>query len=165
MTLSVGHCHYNFAVVIKVNKAMKKITKLKLCAWVLAALTIVMLASGIQLEINPAGLPLWVWLHIVFGIAFFAFIFWHLALNRSAVRMMCSKAKSKIPKKGTRWLSAFFLLTLISAVVATVHWCINPVHSTIGGIHGKIGFVFIVMVIVHTCRHSGFFGLKKQKRT
>ena len=41
MILSVGHCHYNFAAVIKVNKAMKKITKLKLCAWVLVALTIV----------------------------------------------------------------------------------------------------------------------------
>lgn len=143
---------------------MKKITKLKICAWVLAALTVVMLASGIQLEINPAGLPLWVWLHIVFGTAFFVLIFWHLALNRPAVRMMWRKPKINQPKKGTRWLGAFFLLTLISAVIATVHWCINPGHSTIGGIHGKIGFVFIVMVIVHTCRHSGFFGLGRQKR-
>lgn len=52
----------------------------------------------------------------------------------------------------TKWMSVFGLLTLVSAIAATVHWILTDTHTGIGGIHGKIGLVFLILIVVHTAK-------------
>ena len=52
----------------------------------------------------------------------------------------------------TRWMSVFGLLTLVSAMAATTHWILTDAYTGIGGIHGKIGLVFLILIIVHTAK-------------
>ena len=133
---------------------MKKKTKLKYCDWSLLFLTIVILASGVQLEINLSGERIWVWLHIAAGILFMIDIFWHLGLHHNRSKIVDTHRK-KHP-----WLGGFFILTLLSGIIATCYWYDTFIHSTIGGIHGKFGFLMILAVIIHICHHIKFYRLK-----
>lgn len=132
-------------------------TKFKICDWSLLFLTVVILASGMQLEINPTGASVWVWAHIVLGIMFIVGIFWHINLHKSGY-------KKRKPNSGDIWhkhtlMVIFFLLTLLSGVIATFHWIGSYHHSTLGGVHGKFGFLFIIAVILHIARNKRFYCL------
>lgn len=137
---------------------MKKITKLRICDRSLLFLTVVILASGLQLEFTHSSQTAWVWIHIVLGLTFAAGIIWHLALHPAAL---------KAPRPGRRKgqggglnhpvLSILFFLMLLSGIVAACHWTAAFTHSPIGGVHGKIGFVFIIAVMVHIFRKRFFF--------
>lgn len=138
---------------------MTKAKKLKICDWLLLVSTVVMLASSIQLEATGSRAVIWVWLHIIIGCLFFANIIWHLYLHfgwKSWLQKF-RKQKSLI----TRWLAVFALLTIISAIVASAHWIGSWAHSPLGGVHGKIGFIFIVIAIGHTVKRINFFKSKK----
>lgn len=136
---------------------MKKIIKLRICAWSLAIFTAVMLSSGLQLEISPFGGRIWVWSHIAAGCIFIGTIIWHISLHKSTgVKWY---GYGNIYNKH-RWLSLFFAFTLISGLLATIHWIGIYSHSTIGGIHGKLGFIFIIIVIRHIDKHIKFYQLK-----
>lgn len=133
---------------------MKKITKLKICDWSLLVVTILALASSIQQECRWLGMG-FVWLHIVLGIVFFLLIGWHLQLhfqwNNWFVRL--KQQKSHV----TKWLAAFGALTFLTAIVATVHVLNTLEHTTLGGVHGKFGFVFIALAIGHTVKRIKFY--------
>ena len=131
-------------------------TKLKLCDWSLLFLTIAILASGLQLEINPYGQTIWVWLHIIIGTAFVSGTLWHLKLHHKP-------HIAHTHGKKHHWLGSFFMLTLISGVIATVHWSGTYEHSTIGGIHGKLGFLMIIAVAIHVKKHIRFYRKQPQK--
>lgn len=131
--------------------------KLKSCDWSLLLLTVVILASGVQLEINPAGASVWVWAHIVIGTLFIGGIFWHISLHKSGYRKQMRKPRNRRHKHTL--MGIFFLLTFLSGVVATCHWIGLYQHSTIGGIHGKFGFIFIITVIFHIARNKRFYCL------
>lgn len=134
---------------------MTKKTKLKLCDWSLLFLTVVILASGVQLEINPTGENVWVWAHIVIGTLFISGIFWHISLHKSAKKRVEAKTRNHRDKHAVMGVS--FLLTLLSGVVATCHWIGTYLHSTIGGVHGKFGFLLILAVIFHIVKHKRFY--------
>ncbi len=139
---------------------MTKAKKLKLCDWLLLAATAMMLASSIQLEVTGSRDPMWVWQHIIIGCCFFANIIWHLHLHfgwKSWIQKL-HKQKSSV----TRWLVVFTLLAIISAIVAFFHWMDSYTHSSLGGVHGKIGFMFLVLAIGHTIRRIKFF--KKNRK-
>ncbi len=139
---------------------MKKAKRLKICDWSLLIAMILMLASGIQLEATSSRGILFVCLHIIIGCCFFADIVWHLHLHfgwKSWIKKF-SKQKSSI----TRWLVIFALLTIISAVVAAFHWFNSYTHSSVGGVHGKIGFIFLALAIVHTVIRIKFFKNNKK---
>lgn len=135
---------------------MKKSLKLRLCVWTLVALTLVMLASSIQLEIISGAISAWVILHILVGAVFFALIGWHLQLHyqwRNWLRLLWRQKSSN-----TKWLTAIGLLTLLTAIIATAGWIASPEHSKIGAVHGKFGFLFIALALWHTiCRHRFLF--------
>lgn len=133
---------------------MKKATELRLCNWILLILTFTILASGIQLEINPEGSPLWAWLHIALGLSFIAIIVWHILIHNWP-RTAHSNGRRH------PWLGGFFLLTTISGCLATAHWYGTFTHSTIGGIHGKLGFLFIITIAAHIRKHIRFYRRKK----
>ena len=132
---------------------MTKARKLKICDWSLLVVTLLMLASSVQLE---AFLPAvrWVWVHIALGCAFFALIIWHIYLHFGWKVWFRKFRKQKSPV--TRWLALFGLLTVVSAAVVMVHWAVSFAHS-IGGVHGKIGFVFLILAVGHTVKRLRFF--------
>lgn len=136
---------------------MTKKTMLELCDWSLLFLTVVILASGVQLEINPTGANVWVWAHIVIGTLFISGIFWHISLHKSGKKRVEPKARNHRNKHVV--MGIFFLLTLLSGVVATSHWIGSYLHSTIGGVHGKFGFLFIIAVIFHIAKYKHFYYL------
>lgn len=139
---------------------MIKAKKLKICDWLLLVATVVMLASSIQLEATGSRAVIWVWLHIIIGCLFFAGIIWHLYLHFGWKSWLRKFRKQKSP--ATRWLAIFALLTIISAFVAFFHWVGSYIHSTIGGLHGKIGFIFIAIAIGHTVKRIKFFKNKRK---
>lgn len=137
---------------------MTKKTKLKLCDWSLLFLTAVILASGIQLEINPTGANGWVWAHIAIGVLFISGISWHIGIHKTGKKNQIKKPRTH--KKHHPMLAIFFLLTLLSAVMATCHWVGTYIHSSIGGIHGKIGFLFIIAIVAHIWNKRRFYNRK-----
>ena len=139
---------------------MTKAKKLKICDWLLLVSIVVMLASSIQLEATGSRAVIWVWLHIIIGYLFFANIIWHLYLHFGWKSWLQKFRKRKTP--ATRWLAIFALLTIISALVAFFHWVGSYIHSPIGGLHGKIGFIFIAIAIGHTVKRINFFKNKRK---
>ena len=139
---------------------MTKAKKIKLCDWMLLVATIVMLVSSIQLEATGSRAVIWIWLHIIIGCLFFANVFWHLYLHFGWTTWFWKFSKQKSP--ATRWLAIFALLTIISALMAFFHWVDSYIHSTIGGLHGKIGFIFIAIAIGHTVKRIKFFKNKRK---
>ncbi len=138
---------------------MTRAEKLRLCDWMLVFATAFILASGIQLEATDSRSIVWVWIHVIIGGLFFANIVWHLYLHFGWKSWVQRFRKQKSPV--TRWLAVFALLTLISALVALFHWIGTDTHSPIGGIHGKIGFVFLALAIGHTVKRLKFFKIRK----
>lgn len=140
---------------------MIKAKKLKICDWLLLVATVVMLASSIQLEATGSRAVVWVCLHIIVGCLFFANIIWHLYLHFGWKLWLQRLRKQKSPV--TRLLAVFGLLTLISAIVASAHWIGSWTHSSLGGVHGKIGFVFVAIAIGHTAKRIKFFKNKRKR--
>ncbi len=60
---------------------MTKPQKLKFCNRTLLILTLIVLASGIQLEATDSKSITFVWIHIILAGAFILFCTWHIALN------------------------------------------------------------------------------------
>lgn len=133
------------------KKADYRIAKLRLCDTALLYLTVIMLASSIQLEVTGGKDAVWVWAHIVTGTLFFTGILWHCYLHfglHGLIRRLC---------KRHIWISLSFLLTAISAAIATGHWLTVATHSMPGAVHGKIGLVFIAIVTGHIIHRIRFY--------
>lgn len=131
---------------------MKVATKFKLCNRSLALLLVVMLASGIQLEAT-GGVYAWsVWAHIIIGLIFTALCIYHIYLHYKFSNWFSRFAKNR--NTITKILWWVFLFTAVSGIAATVIWIGDSAHSILGGIHGKIGFLMIVVAVIHALRHK-----------
>lgn len=136
---------------------MKASKKIKICDWSLLAVMILILASSIQLEATGSRSVVSVWLHIGAGIIFAILIWWHIHLHSA-----WSKWRQKlVGRHGLKWLSIFGALLLVSAIAATAHWLPTGIHSTIGGVHGKIGFLFVLACTIHAIKHGKFYTNRK----
>ena len=127
-----------------------KLSKMRLCDWLLIGLTILSLASSIQLEFTHCTSISWVWSHVIIATSFIVLIGWHLYLHfqrRNWVKMLRVQ-KSPV----TRMLGIFCILTIISAIIAFIKWVNVYSHTIAGGIHGKIGFLFLAICIAHTIK-------------
>ncbi len=141
---------------------MTKADKLRLCDTLLAVSAVAILLSGIQLEVTGGRTALWVWLHAGIGTLFFANIAWHLYLHfgwNSWVQRL-RKQKSRV----THGLAILALLAFISTVVALFHYVGTRLHSVPGAVHGKIGFLFLLIAIGHTVKRIKFFKRKTSTR-
>lgn len=118
---------------------------------------LITLISGIILEATGCSTTL-VYFHSVIASLMFILIRWHLYLH--FLRRNCMKLLAAQRSPAIKWLALFCVLTLISAVTALIHWLGSDVHSPIGGIHGKLGFVFIAFAIGHTIKRAKFFRLR-----
>ena len=131
---------------------MTKNNKLRICDMVLLFLTIIALVSSIQLEVTGSRSGLWVWVHVIVCCLFIANIVWHLYLHFGWERWIVRFRNQR--SAVTRWLAILVVLTVISALLAFFHWTGSYIHSPIGAIHGKIGFVFLILAIGHTVPYA-----------
>lgn len=140
---------------------MKKIQKLKVCNWSLVILAVAIMLSGLQLEVTDSSGFTSVWIHIIIGVLFMVMVFYHLFLHYGFSNWYSRILKQK--SHVTRILWWISLLSLITGVVACVHWLGTFSHSHIGGVHGKLGFMMIILSIGHIVKRISFF--KNKKRT
>lgn len=134
---------------------MSVLNKLRVCNWMLLVVTVAVLATSLQLEITSGANGLWVWLHIILGAVFFVLILWHLYLHyrwRNWLRLLWKHRSSNL-----KWLTATLVVTLFTALVATVGWLASPHHSHIGAVHGKFGFLAVALAAWHICRRIRFY--------
>lgn len=97
----------------------------------------------------------WVWIHIVVGTFFMALGFLHIYIHFGASNWFSRFHKLKSPV--TRILWWITLLTLVTAVIATGHWLGSFTHSSIGAVHGKLGFMMIILCLCHIVKRIRFF--------
>lgn len=141
---------------------MNKTKKIKRCNRLLLFTTVAMLASSIQLEATGSRSILWVWLHILAGLLFTGNAIWHIYLHFGWKSWGGKLRKQKSPV--TKWLAFGGLLTLLSALAASVHWLSAYTHSPLGGVHGKLGFLFLTLAIGHTLKRIRFFKAQKPRK-
>lgn len=137
---------------------MTKARKLKICNWSLLVSAILILVSSIQLEATGSRGEISVWIHIILALVFTFLAGWHIWLHFGwsdwFVRF------HKIRKPVTRILWYLLLLTVILGVAATIMWIGSQTHSPLGGVHGKVGFLMILVAIGHTVKRIKFFRAK-----
>lgn len=134
---------------------MNKAKRLKICNYILLAITVLMLASSIQLEVLAARIHVWVWIHIMLGLLFLGLIIWHLYLHFRKMNWFRLLWKQKSPN--TRWMTAIGILTFVTALIATAGWIVSPEHSAIGAVHGKLGFLFLIFATGHIFRRIRYY--------
>lgn len=137
---------------------MKKIAKLKICDWCLLILTIAILISGIQLEATGSSGLTSVWIHIVIGLLFMVMATYHIFLHFGYSNWFAKIHKQK--SQVTRILWWVSLITLITGIIATVHWMTVFYHAPIGGVHGKLGLLMLLLSTGHIIKRIGFFKRK-----
>ena len=139
---------------------MKKITKLKICNWSLLTLTIAILISRIQLEATHSIGLTSVWIHILIGVLFIGMVAYHVYLHFGRCNWFSKFRKQKSQVTRILWWVA--LVTLVSGVAAMIHWITTFTHAPIGGVHGKFGFLMIILSIGHIAKRIKFFRSKKK---
>lgn len=136
---------------------MNNATKLKVCDGWLGRILILILASGIQLEVTSGRYAWSVWAHIVLGIILTVLSCYHIYLHYRTGNWFSRFSKNKnVITKILWWV---FLMTAVTGIIATFVWIDGQSHSHIGAVHGKIGFLMVILGIVHAVRH-----LRKRKR-
>lgn len=129
---------------------MKIQEKLKLCNKWLKVMLLLILASGIQLEATGGRYAWSVWVHIVLGVVLTVLSICHIYLHYRKSNWFMRFAKNR--NKVTRVLWWVFLLTAVSGIAATIQWIVEGGHSPIGGVHGKIGFLMVIIAVIHAVR-------------
>lgn len=136
---------------------MNNATKLKVCDGWLGRILILILASGIQLEVTSGRYAWSIWVHIVLGIILTVLSYYHIYLHYRIGNWFSRFSKNK--NVVTRILWWVFLMTAVTGIIATFVWIDGQSHSHIGAVHGKIGFLMVLFGIIHSVRH-----LRKRKR-
>ena len=134
---------------------MQKKKKIKIVNWSLLLAMALTLVTSIWLEATDNTSPILVWHHV--GIATVAVL---LGIEHIRLHLGWSnwfKKFSKMKKQAVRILWWLFLLLVISAIIALAHWIVSGVHSPVGGIHGKIGFLMIIFAIGHVAKRFKYF--------
>lgn len=137
---------------------MNTAAKLKLCNRALGITLIIMLASGIQLEVTSGRYTWTVWLHIILGVILTILSFGHIYLHYRRSNWFARFGRN--PNTATRILWWTFLLTIVSGLAATAIWLVNGTHTPAGAVHGKLGFLMVLLAIIHH-RHHGKPARKK----
>lgn len=134
---------------------MKQLTpaaRLKLCNRSLGFVLLLILISGVQLEVTSGQYAWSVWTHIVLGILLTALSVYHIFLHYRKSNWFARFAKNR--KTVTRILWWVFLLTAVTGLIATAIWLDCRCHSHLGAIHGKLGFLMVILAVIHALRNK-----------
>lgn len=141
--------------------------KLKICNISLLAITPAVLATSIILEASHGksvlGLKFnfWVIIHLVAVLVMTGLVCWHLRMNWGRISGWAKKFTGKA-SGASKTLAILIAFTALTGLAAIPQWMFHG-HSTVGGIHGKIGFLFILVCLIHTIRHRKWFKGTKNK--
>lgn len=126
-----------------------------MCDWILLVLTIAVLTSGIQLEMLHGENREGMWIHVVICSLFMVLCGWHiwLHLKKSNWFSRFHKMKSRV----TRVLWWVSIVTFLSGIIAVLHWISSSEHGPVGGVHGKLGFLMIALVVAHVVKRRKFY--------
>ena len=138
---------------------MKKITKLKLCNWGLLVASVAVLISGIQLEVIHSTGNFSVWLHIIIGLLFMGLVCAHIFLHFGKSNWFAKFRQLKSRATQILWWTT--IITLITGIASAVRWIETNTHSPLGGIHGKLGLMMLILSIFHISKRLNFFNSKK----
>lgn len=130
---------------------MNNAVKLKVCDGWLGRILILILASGIQLEVTSGKYAWSVWVHIVLGIILTVLSCYHIYLHYRTGNWFVRFSKNK--NMITKILWWVFLLTAATGIVATFIWIDGNDHLHLGAVHGKIGFLMVIFGIIHAVKH------------
>lgn len=139
--------------------------KLKICNISLLVITPAVLATSIILEASHGesvlGLKfnVWVIIHLVTVLAMTGLVCWHLRMNWGKISGWVKKFAGKA-SGASKALAILIALTALTGLASVPQWLIHG-HSPIGEVHGKIGFLFILIAIIHTIRHRKWFRKSK----
>ena len=121
-----------------------------------------MLASGIQMEacfgadFLGISFPVYMVFHVVVALLMTAAVIWHIWLHFSWKEWV--KRFSALKRADTKILAIVTALVLVSGIVALLVLLFNGMqHNGVGGVHGKIGFIFIAIGIYHIVRRVRFY--------
>lgn len=117
--------------------------------------TVAITASGIQLEATHCSDPTAVAVHIATGLLMAGLVALHVYLHFARGNRL--SGIGKLRSRTTRALWWVAVVTFISAIIASAHWLTSLSHSPVGGVHGKIGFVMILLATLHISKRIGFF--------
>lgn len=138
---------------------MKKVTKLKLCNWSLVIALAAVLLSEIQFEVAHSSGYLSVWIHVLIGLLFMTLVCIHLYLHFGKSNW-CTKFRN-LKSRATLILWWMTIITLITGIATAVRWIVINTHSPLGGIHGKLGFLMLIISIFHIRNRLYFLKRKK----
>lgn len=134
---------------------------MRICNKGLLWLSLPMVATSIALECAGGGscgpLP-FLWLvvaHVAVSVLMMLMVTAHVYLHFGWQSWITKWRRLK--SRPCRWLAVVALLTLVSGMAATALWCAAPAHTTFGGVHGKIGYIFILLAAGHTLKRRRWF--------
>ena len=102
----------------------------------------------------------WVILHLIAVLAMTGLVCWHLRMNWGRISGWAKKFTGKA-SGASKALAILIAFTALTGLAAIPQWMFHG-HSTVGGIHGKIGFLFILVCLIHTIRHRKWFRKNKE---
>ncbi len=130
-------------------------SKLRFCNVTLPVFSLLILFSGLHLEITACASIHWVCLHIALGILFTALILWHIRLHLHWSQLRARLLHS--PHRHLRLLSILALLVIFLAILATLSRLFHGYHTPIGGLHGKCAFLFLLFLTAHVIRRHHYY--------
>ena len=140
----------------------RRICNISLLAIIPAVLaTLIILEASQGAEVLGLKFNVWVIIHLVTVLAMIGLVCWHLRMNWGRISGWAKKSTSKA-SSASKTLAILISLTVLTGLAAIPQWLIHG-HSTIGGVHGKIGFLFILVSLIHTIRHRKWFKGRKNK--
>ena len=141
---------------------MENKTQSRICNWSLLVLAILMLASGIQMEATAGAdflgitFPVYMVFHVIVALLMTTAVIWHIWLHFSWKEWV--KRFSALKRMDTKILAVVAVLVLVSGIAALLVLLFNGMqHNGLGGVHGKIGFIFIAIGIYHIVRRVRFY--------
>lgn len=131
------------------------------CNILLAIVAPLAVSSGILLEFLHGGafsgisFNTWVYAHVLVSLMCMILISIHLRLHWGKLSEWNKKLHS-LRSRNTKWLTVFALLVVVSGIIATLHW-LSDGHSGIGGLHGKIGWILAIFMIIHLFKKGKWY--------
>ena len=140
---------------------MEKKTQSRICNWALLVLSILMLASGIQMEASFGAdflgfsFPVYMVFHVIVALLMTTAVICHIWLHFSWKEWV--KRFSALKRMDTKILAVVAVLVLVSGIVALLVLLFNGMQHNGVGFHGKIGFGFVALGIYHIIKRIRFY--------
>lgn len=138
---------------------------LNICNTSLLLLAPIVLSSSILLEYlhgeHFCGIEntLWVCLHITISCLMTCLIVWHVWLNWQRVSKWYHRFMTH-RSQGLKITFFLYLTTTISGIITVPLW-LHCSHTGTGGIHGKIGFMSALCILLHIIKHRKWYYYNK----